>query len=113
MAKPQYRGKHPKLRAQLMRQFVDGQPCLQPFNDGTICGQPMYRSQPLHLGHAEGGGWIGLVHAVCNDRAAAQKANAQRTRACKKCKQQFKPGKPKQHLCEHCQPTPITSGRPW
>ena len=47
--------------------------------NGIRCGQPMYPSQRLDLGHTDDRtGYIGLVHHACNIRAAAIKANQTR-----------------------------------
>jgi hypothetical protein len=71
---------HKALRARLRAELIPGQPCPQPFPDGTRCGQPMWPGQRLDLGHNDTRtGYIGLVHHVCNIRAAAIKANKTRT----------------------------------
>ena len=75
MAKPQYQGKHPKLRAYLLRRLRPGiDTCPQVVN-GIVCGQPMYVEQGLDLGHDDRGGWLGLVHARCNRQAGAIASN--------------------------------------
>lgn len=74
MAALKYRGKHPKLRAILLKRLVPGTPCPQPVN-GRVCGQPMYPTQKLHLGHAPDGSYLGLVHARCNTQQGAINSN--------------------------------------
>jgi hypothetical protein len=76
-----YGTEHRNLRADLIAALVPGTPCPQDFPDGTICGRPMYVSQRLHLGHTrDGQGYLGLVHAYCNDRAAQMWAQYRRGR---------------------------------
>jgi hypothetical protein len=66
-----YNAGHRRLRADLIATLIPGTRCPQDFPDGTVCGRPMYASQALHLGHTrDGSGYLGLVHALCNDRAA-------------------------------------------
>lgn len=74
--KQSYNAEHRALRKRLLDEFIPGSPCPQHFADGTRCGRPMYLSQNLHLGHTDDrSGWIGLVHASCNMRAAAMRSN--------------------------------------
>ena len=74
MAARKYQGRHPKYRAYLMRRLVPGTPCPQVVQ-GIVCGQPMYATQELDLGHDDNGGYIGLVHARCNRQAGAINSN--------------------------------------
>lgn len=74
MAARKYQGRHPKLRIILLRHLVPGTPCPQVVN-GKICGQPMYPTQALDLGHDPRGGWLGLVHARCNRQEGAINSN--------------------------------------
>ena len=73
-----YGSDHRKLRLIALANLVPGSPCPQPI-DGVVCGKPMWPTQRLHLGHADDGSYLGLVHAVCNERAAAIKGNRQRS----------------------------------
>jgi hypothetical protein len=74
-----YGSGHQKLRAALLAVLSPGTPCPQRFGDGTTCGEPMWPGQDLHLGHTDDrAGYIGLVHAACNLRRAAEVANAAR-----------------------------------
>ena len=73
---------HQADRRRLLAELRPGEPCLQRFRDGTICGKPMWPSQELDRGHiidrALGGanGPAILVHASCNRIAGAQLGNA-------------------------------------
>ena len=104
MAKARYGTRHQALRARLLRTLVPGSPCLQPFADGTICGKPMDKTQRLHLGHDDNGGYIGLVHASCNDRAAQQKAALLRWRTCRNCGGPYQSATLGTTLCPRCDP---------
>lgn len=74
-----YNAEHRRLRADLIAALIPGTPCPQDFPDGTRCGKPMYAWQKLHLGHTRDlTGYLGLVHAFCNDRAAQLWAQARR-----------------------------------
>jgi hypothetical protein len=74
-----YGVRHQELRARLVRRFVPGTPCPQVFADGSVCGEPMFLSQNLQLGHApDRRRYLGLVHALCNARAAAEVTNRAR-----------------------------------
>ena len=73
-----YGSQHKQLRDQLLADLAarPGQPCPQTFPDGTRCGRPMHPGQELHLGHtSDRTGYIGLVHAYCNLRAAGMLRN--------------------------------------
>jgi hypothetical protein len=121
-----YASHHQNLRKREMARFVPGTPCPQVFYDGTICGQPMFPGQRLHLGHAPGGGYLGLVHAFCNERDGSQrKALAEgkqlRSRDCPVCKRPFKASRKNQRTCgmaacimaaKRQQPA-VVNGRPW
>jgi hypothetical protein len=75
MASPLYRTAHQRLRDYLLARLVPGAPCPQVFADGTVCGKPMYRTQPLDLGHNSTGGYLGIVHAACNRREGGIRGN--------------------------------------
>jgi hypothetical protein len=71
-----YSTRHQQLRTRLLAALQPGTPCPQTFPDGTTCGQPMWRTQALHLGHTDDRSqYLGLVHAACNLRAAAMHGN--------------------------------------
>jgi predicted nucleic acid-binding Zn ribbon protein len=69
---------HQADKRRLLAEFRPGDPCLQRFRDGTVCGKPMFPWQELDRGHiidrALGGvnGPAILVHASCNRKAGAQ-----------------------------------------
>jgi len=74
-----YGAQHKALRRDLLAALIPGTPCPQTFPDGTVCGRPMYATQALHLGHTQDKrGYLGLVHAACNDSAAQLWAQARR-----------------------------------
>lgn len=112
-----YRGDrraHEELRRRALAAFIEGTPCPQPVA-GVVCGQPMYSSQRLELGHDDAGGYLGLVHKVCNARAGAIKGNRNRGRTCRGCGVKFFPSSKRQWLCRKCAPAeriPPTA-RPW
>ena len=119
MAALKYRGQHPQLRAQLLAVLKPGTPCRQIVR-GKICGQPMWPGiQELHLGHDDHGGYIGIVHARCNEQAGAINSNRGRGRTCRRCKQKFTPTRRRQSRCATCRQlttTPVTvtaGGRAW
>jgi hypothetical protein len=71
---------HKALRARLLAELAEhpGQLCPQVIN-GVRCGRPMYVWQQIDLGHSDDRRtYIGLVHHLCNLRAAAIKANKTR-----------------------------------
>ena len=99
-----YGQRHQKLRARLLASFIPGTICRQAFPDGTTCGKPMLADQELDLGHAPGGGWIGLVHAACNRSAGSQalalaQGKTLRRRRCEHCGQPYKASRRDQRTC--------------
>jgi|SRR5580692_10509484 hypothetical protein len=118
MSAPSYGGQHQALRRQLLAVLKPGTPCPQPVN-GKPCGKPMWPGiQKLDLGHDDQGGYIGIVHARCNQQDGANKGNRRRGRTCRKCRQKFTPTRRRQALCEGCRQLTTTSvtvsaGRAW
>ena len=65
-----YGRKHREIRAQALRAFVDGQPCVR-------CGQGMSRSDEMDLDHSDDGKtYRGLAHSTCNRSAGGAKGAA-------------------------------------
>lgn len=118
MAAPKYGQAHRSVRAQLMSVLKPGTPCEQVVR-GKRCGLPMWPGvHPLDLGHAPGGGYIGIVHASCN-RAAGQAASAaSRGRTCKGCRRKYMPSLKRQKYCPACRALTTmaperSAGRAW
>jgi hypothetical protein len=102
MSAPSYGGQHQQLRRQLLAVLKPGTPCPQPVN-GKPCGKPMWPGiQKLDLGHSEHGGYIGIVHARCNQQDGAIEGNKNRGRTCVSCRQRFNPARKRQRRCESC-----------
>ena len=126
-----YGTRHQKRRQRDLARLRPGTPCPQIFHDGTICGQPMWpATQQLQLGHAPSGGYLGMVHAACNERDGAErKALAEgktlRRRRCEHCGQPYRATRREQRTCGQPAciaairrgrqlPLPLTiGGRPW
>ena len=123
-----YGTRHQKRRQRDLARLRPGTPCPQIFPDGSTCGQPMHPGQPLDLGHAPGGGYLGLVHAACNRSAGSQllaisQGKTLRRRRCEHCGRPYKATRKQQRTCGAAaciaairrQPTlTVTiSGRPW
>jgi hypothetical protein len=65
-----YGRRHRAIRAALLPEAL-GRPCLH-------CGRPMLPGQALDLDHrADGAGYRGMVHAVCNRAEGGRRGNAE------------------------------------
>jgi hypothetical protein len=99
-----YGNHHQQLAARLRARLIPGTPCPQQFPDGSVCGQPMWPSQRLALGHRPDGGYLGLVHARCNEsdggqRLALAQGKQLRKRTCPVCGRRFKASRRDQVTC--------------
>lgn len=68
-----YGGEHQRKRKDALARMRDGDCCAR-------CGQPMYRTQELHLDHADGdrSRYLGLSHAACNLSAGGRRSGHSR-----------------------------------
>jgi hypothetical protein len=94
---------HKKLRAQLLAQWQDGDPCAR-------CDGPMRHGEPVDLDHTDDGtGYLGLSHASCNRSQTGRLDRVKRTTVCDHCGVPFETGSRYQ---VHCSMACRTASKP-